>query len=89
MCCNLCNLYVSPFPSLYYPPLLLTFPSSKVINEMEVCVKYLDTNPLKSSKAHPGDLDIPVTFGGVTFTPGEYVYGDEDGVVISPTRLSL
>jgi regulator of ribonuclease activity A len=56
---------------------------------MEVCVKYLDTNPLKSSKAHPGDLDIPVTFGGVTFTPGEYVYGDEDGVVISPTKLSL
>jgi regulator of RNase E activity RraA len=24
----------------------------------------------------------PVTFGGVTFTPGAMLYGDDDGIVV-------
>ena len=31
-------------------------------------------------------MDIPVTFGGVTFTPGDWLYADEDGVIVSAAR---
>ena len=28
-----------------------------------------------------GEIDVPVTFGGVTFSPGDMLFGDDDGVV--------
>jgi len=28
-----------------------------------------------------------VEFGGVIFTPGDYLYADEDGIVVSPRAL--
>lgn len=49
-------------------------------------VKALGTNPLKSAKTGAGEADIPVTFGDCTFTPGQWVYSDEDGVVVLPER---
>jgi len=51
------------------------------IGELPIGVKALGTNPAKSSKEGAGELDIPVTFGGVTFTPGNRVWCDEDGIV--------
>ncbi len=60
---------------------------SKAIGGMDVGVFALGTHPKKTVKRNTGERDIPVTFGGVTFTPGHYVYADEDGVVVSPTAL--
>ena len=54
---------------------------------MDIGVFALGTHPMKSVKKGAGDEDIPVTFGGVTFTPGEYIYADEDGVIVSATAL--
>lgn len=54
---------------------------------MDIGVFALGTHPMKSVKKGAGDADIPVTFGGVTFTPGEYIYADEDGVIVSATAL--
>ncbi|HCW90390.1 MAG TPA: putative 4-hydroxy-4-methyl-2-oxoglutarate aldolase, partial [Marinobacter sp.] len=34
-----------------------------------------------------GDLNVPVTFGGVTFRPGHYVYADNNGIVVSEKAL--
>lgn len=31
-----------------------------------------------------GAVDLPVGFGGVTFTPGDHLHADEDGVVLLP-----
>ncbi len=61
---------------------------SALIAEIEVGVKALATNPKKSVKKGAGDRDIPVTFGGVTFRPGAWLYADRDGVVVSETDLS-
>jgi len=47
-----------------------------------VGIKALGTNPMRSSKNGAGEIDIPVSFGGVTFSPGSYVWADEDGVVV-------
>lgn len=60
---------------------------SAAINGLPIGVRALDTHPLKSIKKGVGDVDIPVTFGGVTFTPGDWLYADEDGVIVSAAPL--
>jgi regulator of ribonuclease activity A len=49
------------------------------INGIDIGVRALNTHPQKSIKKNVGDRDITVTFGGVTFRPGEWLYADEDG----------
>ena len=43
--------------------------------------------PIKSVRRGEGQLDIPVTFGGVTIKPGDYVYIDNNGVIASSEKL--
>ncbi|MDF2445692.1 MAG: ribonuclease activity regulator protein RraA [Moraxellaceae bacterium] len=43
--------------------------------------------PLKSVRKGVGDTNIPVTFGGVTFRPGEFVYADNNGVIVADRNL--
>lgn len=56
--------------------------------ELDLGVQALASIPLKTDKRGIGDLNIPVTFGGVTFNTGEYVYADNNGVVVSSEPLS-
>ncbi|MFW5824087.1 MAG: ribonuclease E activity regulator RraA [Marinobacter sp.] len=58
-----------------------------VIRRTELGVQALGTHPRKTDKRGVGDLNVPVTFGGVTFRPGQYVYADNNGIVVSETRL--
>lgn len=58
------------------------------INQIDIGVRALNTHPLKSIKKGVGDRDIDVSFGGVSFKPGEWVYADEDGVIVSSTALT-
>ncbi len=53
-----------------------------VLRTIEIGIKALGTNPRKSTKTGEGDRDVAVTFGGVTFVPGEVAYCDEDGIVV-------
>ncbi len=57
------------------------------IGELPIGIRALNTHPLKSGKRGAGQENLPVTFAGVTFRPGEYLYADEDGMVVSPSRL--
>lgn len=60
---------------------------SKVIGEIAIGMFALDTHPLKSIKKGAGEIDIPVSFGGVSFIPGQHLYADEDGVLVAPSTL--
>ncbi|ALC05360.1 Putative regulator of ribonuclease activity [Corynebacterium deserti GIMN1.010] len=55
---------------------------SAVIGEMEFGCKALGTNPRKSTKTGSGERDVTVSFGGVDFISGQYVYADSDGIVV-------
>ena len=55
--------------------------------ELELGVQALAPIPVKTEKRGIGDLNVPVTFGGVTFNPGEYVYADNNGVIVSAEPL--
>jgi regulator of ribonuclease activity A len=61
---------------------------SVAIGAMDIGLKALGTNPRRSAKAGAGETDVPVTFGGVVFTPGAYLYADEDGIVVAPEPLT-
>ncbi|MFT5717480.1 MAG: regulator of ribonuclease activity A [Oleiphilaceae bacterium] len=60
-----------------------------IIRQTKLGVQAMNTHPRKTEKRGLGDLNIPVTFGGVTFIPGHYVYADNNGVIISPEKLSM
>lgn len=60
-----------------------------IIGQTDLGVQALGTHPRKSEKRGLGDLNVPVTFGGVTFQPGHYVYADNNGVVVSEKKLEL
>ena len=49
---------------------------------LEIGVKALGSNPRRSAKTGAGGTDIAVTFGGVTFAPGEHLVADDDGIVV-------
>ncbi len=54
---------------------------------IEFGLKALAPHPRRSAKKRVGDRDITVRFADVTFTPGHYVYADEDGVIVSSQSL--
>ena len=61
---------------------------SAAIANIAVGIKALNTNPRKSAKKGIGERDISVSFADVIISPGDYVYADQDGVVVSSEKLS-
>lgn len=57
------------------------------ISRMPLGVKALAPYPLKSSKRDPGLRDVPITIAGTTVSPGDYIYVDKDGVLVSKEAL--
>lgn len=54
---------------------------------MDVGILALGTNPLKSRKNGIGERDVSFSFGNVHWKPGDYVYADEDGVIVAKEKL--
>ncbi|MFA7278519.1 MAG: ribonuclease E activity regulator RraA [Sterolibacterium sp.] len=60
---------------------------SRAIAGMNLGVFALATHPLKTVKKNVGDADVSVSFANVTFVPGQYLYADEDGLLVSTAAL--
>ena len=56
---------------------------SLAMADLDLGVKAMGTNPRKSAKDGKGEIDVPVTFGGVEFRPGDQLWSDEDGIVVT------
>jgi 4-hydroxy-4-methyl-2-oxoglutarate aldolase len=52
------------------------------IRALRFPVYALGTSVRGTLKNHPGWLQVPVSVGGTTVAPGDYVVGDADGVVV-------
>ena len=61
---------------------------SVALGSLPLGVRALATHPMKSIKRGEGQRDLTVRFADVTFTPGHYLYADEDGVIVSPQALT-
>jgi regulator of ribonuclease activity A len=61
---------------------------SAALAGMELGVKALGTTPRKSVRRGEGQRDIAVSLGGVMVRPGDYVFCDEDGILVSDRWLA-
>lgn len=59
----------------------------EVIATLPLGVQAIAANPLKTDKRNEGQRDITVQFGGVEFVPGQYVYADNNGVIVAGQSL--
>ena len=59
------------------------------IDACNVAVLALGLNPRRSVKRGIGDRDVPVSVFGVTVQPGDWIYGDRDGTLVSRGALHL
>ena len=60
---------------------------SAVVSTLDIGIKALGTNPRRSVKKGEGESDIPLNFADAIFTPGDWLYADEDGILLSPVKL--
>jgi len=57
------------------------------LGQLQLGVMARAAHPRRSKKGGHGDREVPVRFAGVTFHSGDFVYADEDGVIVSGTPL--
>lgn len=57
------------------------------LRTLDLGIKALGSNPRKSAKEGAGETEVVVSFGGVEFRPGEWLYSDEDGIVVAGRPL--
>jgi regulator of ribonuclease activity A len=53
----------------------------------DIGIKALAAHPKRSEKRGLGERDVTVTFAGVTLSPGDWLYADADGIVVSKEKL--
>jgi len=57
------------------------------IAELDLGVQALAAIPRKSNRQGVGETNIELSFGGVTIQSGQYVYADNNGIVIAKESL--
>ncbi|MCD4499494.1 ribonuclease E activity regulator RraA [Chromobacterium vaccinii] len=60
---------------------------SAALSKLPLGVKALAAHPRKSVKLGSGQRDIAVRVGGCDLSPGQWLYADEDGVIVSARQL--
>jgi regulator of ribonuclease activity A len=56
--------------------------------EFEIGIRALASMPLPTEKRNTGQANVPVQIQGVWVRPGEWLYADEDGIVVSSEKLN-
>ncbi|MFZ1321884.1 MAG: ribonuclease E activity regulator RraA [Ignavibacteria bacterium] len=57
------------------------------ISKLNIGLKALDVNPVKSGKTKSGELNCILDFANIEFVPDHFIYCDEDGIVVSEEKL--
>ena len=61
---------------------------STELSGLALGMRALGTMPLRSENRGEGVRDVAVRFAGVTFRPGDFVFVDADGIVVSREPLA-
>ena len=59
------------------------------LEELDIGIQALASIPVGAESNGVGEIEIPVNFGGVTFLPGDHIYADNTGVILSPEPLDI
>lgn len=60
---------------------------SEEINACDIGVRALATHPQRSVRKGVGERDLRVSIAGVAISPGDWIYADADGVLVSSQPL--
>lgn len=60
----------------------------ETLRDMPVAVRALAACPTRPRQEGTGALDVVVQFAGAVFRPGEWLYADENGIIVSATPLT-
>lgn len=69
---------------------VIVFGAVRDADEIDACdlgVRALALNPRRSVKRGAGQRDLPIQVAGVDVRPGNWVYADRDGILISERAL--
>ena len=59
----------------------------EIITSLPLVVMALASIPRKTVKAGKGRLNVPISFGGVTFHSKHYLFVDESGILVAENNL--
>lgn len=59
------------------------------ISTLPIGVKAIGCCPIKTEKLGKGEINAPISFANLTFNPGQYIYGDSNGLAVSKALLSF
>lgn len=57
---------------------------ARELADCEVGIRALALMPLPTERRNSGERDVPLQIDGVWVRPGEWLYADEDGMVVMP-----
>lgn len=57
------------------------------LNALDLGIRALNSIPVKTEKRGLGDADVAVRFAGVDIEPGQWLYADETGMLVSDEAL--
>lgn len=60
---------------------------SAALAGLDLGIKALGTCPRRTGKLGQGLRDVPVVLAGIPLAPGDWLYADEDGVVVADAPL--
>ena len=61
----------------------------EALAKLPLGVKALAACPVKTEKRGVGEVDVEVSFAGITFSPGQWLYADGNGVIVANRDLLL
>jgi regulator of ribonuclease activity A len=50
--------------------------------QLDIGIRALGTVPAKSVRKGAGEVDVPLEFAGVRWSPGDHLFADEDGLLL-------
>ncbi|MDN5559672.1 MAG: ribonuclease E activity regulator RraA [Ruaniaceae bacterium] len=59
---------------------------SDALSGLDLGIKALGTNSRRGEREGLGDRDVKISFGGCTFSPGERLVSDNDGILVFPAK---
>ena len=60
-----------------------------ILCQLNIGIQALGTMPVRSEKKNQGQLGVDITFGGLTFSRGDFIYADNNGLLLSKSELKF
>ena len=59
------------------------------LSTLDIGVQALGTMPIRSQKRNQGTIGVDISFGGLTFSQGDFIYADNNGLLLSKKELVI